>query len=264
MDEHKVWVVKRCDADDVVEVLCVCQSERVAEEAVSRAQCRAGCAWMECVTMTDMADLSPHTFHRVWVDARGDEVGRVSWETHVWDEEYNWLAVGYADDGRSGFPGAVAVGESSVGFADALAAARRHLAKMNVRVPPKLTPDVQALVREFHVKHGVECPERPTIPDEETASLRLQLIYEEGDEFAHAVMDKDLVAVADALGDLAYVVYGAALAYGIDLGPVLEEIHRSNMSKAVGLKRADGKVEKGEGWTPPDLARVLREQGADV
>ena len=261
MDEHKVWIVKCCDADEVVKVLCVCRSWRVAEEAVSRAQGRAGYAWMECETLADMEDLSPHTFYRVWVDARGDEVGRVSWETHVWDEEYNWLAVGYADDGTSGFPGAVAVGESSVDFADALMAARGHLAKMNVRVPPKPTPDVQGMVREFHDKHGVACPERPTIPDEETRRLRLRLIEEELRELDWA---PNLVDVADALGDLAYVVYGAALAYGIDLGPVLEEIHRSNMSKAVGLKREDGKVEKGDGWTPPDLAHVLREQGADV
>ena len=147
-------------------------------------------------------------------------------------------------------------------FADALAAARGHLAKMNVRVPPKPTPDVQGMVREFHVKHGVECPERPTIPaDLGTRMLRVRLIAEELREFDSAT---NLVAVADALGDLAYVVYGAALAYGIDLGPVLEEIHRSNMSKAVGQKREDGKVEKGDGWTPPDLARVLRAQGAEV
>jgi len=37
--------------------------------------------------------------------------------------------------------------------------------------------------------------------------------------------------IAQELGDLVYVAYGAALAYGIDLDAVIEEVHRANMSK---------------------------------
>ena len=119
----------------------------------------------------------------------------------------------------------------------------------------------QELVREFHAKYGVACAEKPTIPDEATYSLRLRLIEEELREFEYAT---NIVSIADALGDLAYVVYGAALACGIDLQPVIEEIHRSNMTKNAPEKRSDGKIQKGEGWVPPDLARALREQGASL
>jgi len=74
---------------------------------------------------------------------------------------------------------------------------------------------------------------------------------------ARAVAEPNKVKVADALGDLLYVVYGAALEWGIPLDDVVAEIHRSNMTKDVGATRADGKITKGPGYEPPDLAAVL-------
>jgi predicted HAD superfamily Cof-like phosphohydrolase len=70
--------------------------------------------------------------------------------------------------------------------------------------------------------------------------------------------------LADALGDIVYVAYGAAVTYGLDLDAVLAEIHRSNMSK-LGLDRrpimrADGKVLKGPAYRPPDIGTVLATQ----
>jgi predicted HAD superfamily Cof-like phosphohydrolase len=38
------------------------------------------------------------------------------------------------------------------------------------------------------------------------------------------------------------------------------EVHRANMAKAGGPKRADGKHMKPEGWTPPDVAGELVKQ----
>ena len=83
--------------------------------------------------------------------------------------------------------------------------------------------------------------------------------------YARAVADddgeRDTVAAADALADLVYVVYGMALETGIDLAAVLAEVQRSNMSKlgADGrpVYREDGKVLKGPGYFPPDVAGVL-------
>jgi predicted HAD superfamily Cof-like phosphohydrolase len=98
----------------------------------------------------------------------------------------------------------------------------------------------------------------------ELVQLRVALLEEELGEFRVAAESGDLVGVADALGDILYVVYGAALTYGIDLDAVLREVHRSNMSKldASGkpLLRADGKVLKSERFSPPDLTRVLKDQ----
>lgn len=64
----------------------------------------------------------------------------------------------------------------------------------------------------------------------------------------------DVVGVADALGDLAYVVYGAALHFGIDLDAVVAEIHRSNMTKT---PAGNGKAVKGPEYRAPDLRKIV-------
>lgn len=96
------------------------------------------------------------------------------------------------------------------------------------------------------------------------AELRLKLIREEVDELESALEKKDWIEVIDALCDLLYVTYGAASSLGVDIEPFFEEVHRSNMSK-LGLdgkpvKREDGKVIKGENYSPPDLAAVMRRE----
>lgn len=71
----------------------------------------------------------------------------------------------------------------------------------------------------------------------------------------------NLPELADALGDVDYVVEGTRIEYGIDGDPVAAEIHRSNMAKVGGGKRADGKSQKPPGWTPPDIKGELEKQG---
>jgi predicted HAD superfamily Cof-like phosphohydrolase len=89
----------------------------------------------------------------------------------------------------------------------------------------------------------------------------MDLVAEEIDELMVASEKGDLVAIADALADIAYVVYGTALTYGIDLDSVLREVHRSNMSKlgADGkpLIRQDGKVLKSDRYRPPDIGPIV-------
>jgi predicted HAD superfamily Cof-like phosphohydrolase len=96
------------------------------------------------------------------------------------------------------------------------------------------------------------------------AELPIALLVEEVQEFADAARSGDIVALADALADIAYVTYGAALTYGINLDAVLREIHRSNMSKlgpdGRPIMRADGKVLKPATYRPPDLESVLAVQ----
>lgn len=123
---------------------------------------------------------------------------------------------------------------------------------------------VQDMVAEFHEKFGHPVSETPGLIPDDRADLRWNLIYEELNELEYAQSEGDLVEIADALGDLLYVVYGAALEYGIDLDDVVEEIHRSNMKKLgadgkpVPHPTVPGKIGKGPNYSPPDIARVLR------
>jgi len=124
-------------------------------------------------------------------------------------------------------------------------------------------------VLDFHKKMGLAIGD-PTNPDLTVDTrLRWELIKEEFDELTLALEGKDkngdplsdedqVVAVADALGDIAYVVAGAAASWGIDLGAVFDAIHASNMTKTPGNKRADGKILKGENYKPPKIKQALK------
>ena len=120
----------------------------------------------------------------------------------------------------------------------------------------------QRMVHQFHEHFGLASSTRPALPAARTHRLRTLLIDEELAEFRNAGEAQDLVGVADALADMLYAVYGAAEEYGIDLEPVFEEIHRSNMSKGQPLCgcRPDGKVLKGPNYSPPRVREVLKQQ----
>lgn len=113
------------------------------------------------------------------------------------------------------------------------------------------------MVREFHLKHGFPVEIQPGA-DPKTDLVRVHLIAEEGvAELALAIANRDRVGIADALGDLAYVLFGAAVTYGIPLQEVFEEIHRSNMTKAV-RKEGDTRLrDKGASYIPADVAGTL-------
>jgi predicted HAD superfamily Cof-like phosphohydrolase len=117
-------------------------------------------------------------------------------------------------------------------------------------------------VRKFHTIFGHEIRATPGFPDEKVRMFRRNFIREELEELEVADDQNDIVGVADALGDLLYVVYGAALVYGIDIDAVFREIHRSNMSKLGEdgkpiYRESDNKVMKGPNYFKPDLETVL-------
>ena len=123
----------------------------------------------------------------------------------------------------------------------------------------------QQMVREFHERFGAVVNDRPAWCGSDVHRLRVALIDEELAEFRNAGEAQDLVGVADALADLLYAVYGAAVEYGIDVEPVFNEIHRSNMSKgdpSCGC-RPDGKVLKGSGYQPPRVREVIAHQAQE-
>lgn len=139
------------------------------------------------------------------------------------------------------------------------------------------------LVRQFHEKFGHPIANAPTVASPDSRVLRLRLILEEAAELAqaagltifvrsyaegeplvdinHSGGSPDIVGMADALGDLDYVVQGANLVFGLPAEAISSEIHRSNMSKldADGkpIYREDGKVMKGPNYSPPALAAII-------
>ncbi|MGO9381179.1 MAG: hypothetical protein ACLP4W_03575 [Mycobacterium sp.] len=132
--------------------------------------------------------------------------------------------------------------------------------------PQPLSEPMQCVL-EFHRAFGLPGAARPLAPaavPAALAELRIALLVEEVQEFADAARSGDLVALADALADIAYVTYGAALTYGIDLDAVLREIHRSNMTKlgpdGRPVLRGDGKVLKPASYRPPDVQALLAVQ----
>ena len=116
-------------------------------------------------------------------------------------------------------------------------------------------------VKEFHKAFGHPMPQRAGLIDDGRAQLRVDLIQEELDELKVAIYQRNIVAIADALGDLDYVVNGAAIEYGINLPKITAEIHRSNMTKLgpdrKPIYREDGKVLKGADYEPPNLESIL-------
>jgi predicted HAD superfamily Cof-like phosphohydrolase len=120
--------------------------------------------------------------------------------------------------------------------------------------------DEQAMVEEFHRKFDILVNRRPTVPNRSAKDLRVRLIQEEFEELNEAMATDDLAAVAKELADLLYVVYGTAVSYGIDMEPVFREVHRSNLSKVGGYKRADGKWVKPPTYSPAGLEPILEAQ----
>lgn len=93
--------------------------------------------------------------------------------------------------------------------------------------------------------------------------LRFNLMDEENEEYYEAANNNDLVEVADALGDMLYILCGTILEHGMQhkIEEVFEEIQRSNMSKlgADGkpIYREDGKVLKGPNYFKPNIESIL-------
>jgi predicted HAD superfamily Cof-like phosphohydrolase len=150
---------------------------------------------------------------------------------------------------------------------------------------------IREQVLEFHRAMDVPVLERPAVPADERVRLRLRLVAEEffelldscipGSNMPIATSENcpakfevmrdieeaellvDFPELADALADIAYVVEGANLEFGIDSAPVAAGVHAANLAKLGGGKREDSKVQKPEGWQPFDVAAELRRQGWD-
>lgn len=127
--------------------------------------------------------------------------------------------------------------------------------------------DTINMVREFHDAFGIGNAEIPVGKiDECDIDLRHRLMHEENEEYLEAARAGDLVEVADALGDMLYILCGTILKHGLHekIHEVFQEIQRSNMSKldADGnpIYREDGKVMKSDLYFKPDIKKILVEE----
>ncbi len=119
-------------------------------------------------------------------------------------------------------------------------------------------------VQLFHEAFGVPVANAPAgaIPAELRA-LRISLLEEELEEYKLASAAGDIVAVADALTDLAYVLFGTYVTHGLQdaADALFDEVQRSNMSKldenGRPIYREDGKVLKSAQFSEPDLGAIL-------
>lgn len=121
-------------------------------------------------------------------------------------------------------------------------------------------------VKEFHTAFGLGSSEtQKGSLGEGKNMLRFNLMKEENEEYLEAVRNDDVVEIADALGDMLYILCGTIIEHGLQhkIEAVFDEIQRSNMSKlgADGkpIYREDGKVMKGPNYFKPDFSRILGE-----
>lgn len=122
------------------------------------------------------------------------------------------------------------------------------------------------MVREFHdaFKIGNEYEPKGKI-DEKDYLLRYKLMREENEEYLEAAENGDLVEIADACGDMLYILCGTMLKHGLQekIEEVFREIQASNMSKldANGepIYREDGKVLKSDLYFKPKISSILNQ-----
>ena len=120
-------------------------------------------------------------------------------------------------------------------------------------------------VKAFHTAFKIGYKEKPTADlGQAKNELRFNLMKEENEEYLEAAQNGDLVEVADALGDMLYILCGTIIEHGMQdkIEEVFNEIQRSNMSKlgenGEPIYREDGKVLKGPNYFKPNIAEILK------
>ena len=119
-------------------------------------------------------------------------------------------------------------------------------------------------VKEFHKAFKLDYLDKPKADlGTDKNKLRFNLMKEENEEYFEAANNNDMVEVADALGDMLYILCGTIIEHGMEhkIDEIFREIQNSNMSKlgADGspIYREDGKVLKGPNYFKPDIKGIL-------
>ncbi len=120
-------------------------------------------------------------------------------------------------------------------------------------------------VKEFHTafKIGFSDTMKASLGENKNL-LRFNLMKEENEEYLEAAQNDDIVEIADALGDMLYILCGTIIEHGLQhkIEEVFNEIQRSNMSKlgedGQPIYREDGKVMKGPNYFKPNFEEILK------
>ena len=119
-------------------------------------------------------------------------------------------------------------------------------------------------VKDFHDTFGLSYNDSPTVAlGKKIIELRYNLMKEENEEYIEAARNNDIIEVADALGDMLYILCGTIIEHGMSdiIEDVFDEIQKSNMSKlgANGkpIYREDGKVMKGPNYFKPNFKKFF-------
>ena len=94
-------------------------------------------------------------------------------------------------------------------------------------------------------------------------NLRFKLMEEENQEYLEAAKNNDIIEVADALGDMLYILCGTIIEHGMQdkIEEIFDEIQKSNLSKlgddGKPIYRNDGKVMKGPNYFKPKISEIL-------
>lgn len=120
------------------------------------------------------------------------------------------------------------------------------------------------MVKKFHIAFKIGNEEKPVaLIKEKDYALRYELMKEENEEYLEAAKNGDLVEIADACGDMLYILCGTLLKHGLQhkISEVFQEIQSSNMSKlddnGEPIYREDGKVLKSDLYFKPDIRKIL-------
>lgn len=120
-------------------------------------------------------------------------------------------------------------------------------------------------VKEFHTSFKIGYSEEMKGSLGENKNLlRYNLMKEENEEYLEAAQNDDIVEIADALGDMLYILCGTIIEHGLQdkIEEVFNEIQRSNMSKlgedGKPIYREDGKVIKGPNYFKPNFEAILK------
>jgi len=127
--------------------------------------------------------------------------------------------------------------------------------------------DLKEIIADVAICHdafGIENNRIPTVDlTAQDIDLRFNLMKEENEEYLEAAKNRDIVEIADALGDQLYILCGTLLRHGLQhkIEEVFSEIQRSNMSKldenGNPIYREDGKVLKSNLYFKPNIKKIL-------
>ena len=119
-------------------------------------------------------------------------------------------------------------------------------------------------VKQFHDTYKIGYSNDPLADlGSEKNKLRFKLMSEENEEYLDASNNNDIIEVADALGDMLYILCGTIIEHGMQdiIEPIFDEIQKSNMSKlgedGNPIFREDGKVMKGPNYFKPDFKKFF-------